>query len=371
VQLAVALMFVGAVFHKLAHGHFTLRWALSDNLRHHLMVKYDLAGLDRPALVDWILADVWRYRTAACLNLITQLTPLVAVIFASRPLLRLVGGLAFVGEILGLGLVVDLWNLHWLPLAAVFVDWDRIIERFRPSPVPKTLVDWRPPKGPRIFIIAFIGYDVLTGFIPTLDQRLNTYPFSGFPMFANIRLREPYDEHMPYSVAGNHFDITSEQPIAPGAQVFIDHHYRSTHTIRDPARLRVQLETVRAQSNVRFPEFHITGVRHHVVIFEVPAYPAPAKFRAIPIAVSGELQGDTFRTVMGRWRGTKVELQPQGVETKDARLVYYADDLPEPHDLAATRVADTFTLEAVPKGKRVYIVAVIGDARWLVASSRE
>jgi hypothetical protein len=369
VQLAVALMFVGAVFHKLAHGHFTLRWALSDNLRHHLMVKYDLAGLERPPLVDWLLADVWRYRTAACLNLVTQLTPLVAVIFASRPLVRLIGGLAFVGEVLGLGLVVDLWNLHWLPLAAVFVDWDRVIERFAPSPMPKTLVDWRPPRAPRIFIGAFLVYDVLTGFIPTLDQRLNTYPFSSFPMFANLRLRAPYSEHMPYSVTGNHFDITSELPIAPGAQVFIDHHYRATHTLRDPARLRAQLEAVRAQSNERFPGFHITGVRHHVVIFEVPAYPAPAKFREIPIAVSGELAGETFRTVMGRWRGTKVELQPQGVETAGARLIYYADDRPEPHELAATRAGDTFTLAAPPQGTSIYIVAVIGEERWLVASS--
>src|SRR6185295_14397151 len=47
VQLAVALMFACAAFHKLMHGHFTLRWALSDNLRHQLLVRYDLAGLPR------------------------------------------------------------------------------------------------------------------------------------------------------------------------------------------------------------------------------------------------------------------------------------------------------------------------------------
>src|SRR6185295_11037035 len=41
VQLAVALMFAGAAFHKILHGHFTLRWALSDNLRHQLLVNYD------------------------------------------------------------------------------------------------------------------------------------------------------------------------------------------------------------------------------------------------------------------------------------------------------------------------------------------
>ena len=30
VQLAVALMFFSGMFHKIIHGHFTLRWALSE-----------------------------------------------------------------------------------------------------------------------------------------------------------------------------------------------------------------------------------------------------------------------------------------------------------------------------------------------------
>src|SRR5213078_1711706 len=49
-------------FLKLLHGHFTLHWALSDNLRHQLLVRYDLAGLPRPAVADWIIDDVWRFR---------------------------------------------------------------------------------------------------------------------------------------------------------------------------------------------------------------------------------------------------------------------------------------------------------------------
>src|SRR5262245_9438742 len=64
VQLAIALMFAGAFFHKFLHGHFTLRWALSDNLRHHLLMRFDLAGLERPPLVDWLIDDPWRFRTA-------------------------------------------------------------------------------------------------------------------------------------------------------------------------------------------------------------------------------------------------------------------------------------------------------------------
>ncbi len=376
VQLAVALMFVGAVFHKLLHGHMTLRWALSDNLRHHLLVKYDLAGLARPPLVDWLLQDVWRYRTAAVLNLISQAAPLLAVIFARRPFVRLVGGLFFVIEVIGLGLVVDLWNPHWFPLAAVFVDWDRAItwvaaKLGRPLAVPPTLVDWRPPRGPRIFIIAFVVYDVVTAFIPTLDQRLNTYPFSGFPMFATIRARQPYGEHQPYSVVGGKFEITADAPVQPFLQSYFDHTFRTTYTITDPEKLKAQLVNIRTRGNQRYPAAGVRGLRHYLTIFEVSAYPGPARFDAHEIAITGELLPDErFRTVLGKWSGTTVELHPQNVDTAGARLVYYVDDRPEPHELAATRSGDTFTLAAPLAAKHASIVAIVGDTPWLVATSR-
>src|SRR4029078_1141163 len=92
VLFAVALMFAGAAFHKILHGHFTLRWALSDNLRHQLLVRYDLAGLPRPAVADWIIDDVWRFRTAAVLNLVSQATPILACVLVRRPIVRALCG---------------------------------------------------------------------------------------------------------------------------------------------------------------------------------------------------------------------------------------------------------------------------------------
>src|SRR5690606_30507494 len=128
----------------------------SDNLRHHLLVRYDLAGADRPALVDWLLAEAWRYQGAALLNMITQAAPLVAVVFVRRPLVRVVAGLLFVIEVIMLGVVVELWNVHWLPLIAVFVDWEWLIGRVRGRPFAHapTPSDWQPPRATRAFILA-------------------------------------------------------------------------------------------------------------------------------------------------------------------------------------------------------------------------
>jgi hypothetical protein len=368
VQLAVALMFAGAVFHKLLHGHGTLRWALSDSLRHHLLVRFDLAGLDRPAVVDWIIDDVWKYRMAAILNLVTQATPILAVIFVRRPLVRAAAGLAFLVETIALGLVVALWNPHWLPLVAVFIDWDRLLRVAPPAPPQET---WKAPRGPRIFIVCFFVYELATSFIPTLDQRLNTFPFSGFPMFATIRAEPPYGEHHDYIVPGDHIE-----PIGPPthrfAQRWLDHSFRGLYLERDPRRIEGKLRQIVELAPVKYPDATIPGVRAYLTLFVAPAYPAPAHFEEHSIAILGELHpGGAFKTVLGTLAGTTLTLRPEGVDTADAKLVYYKDNEPAPIELAvASRAGDVFTLAAAPQGHPVYVVAILGGQPWLVASKK-
>lgn len=380
VQLAVALMFFGAACHKLMHGHFTLRWALSDNLRHHLLMQFDLAGLPRPPVADWVIAEPWRYQGAALLNLISQWMPLAACFLVARPRWRALAGAFFVIETLALGLVVDLWNLHWLPLYAVFVDWDAAAAWLRRAPTlsPEVapVAPIPPPRAAAWFVIAFVTYDALTAFIPTLDQRLNTYPFSGFPMFATIRVRAPYDAHLPYDVVGDHFVITADAPVNVYEQRWFDHTNRGVHELRDPARLRAKLAAVFAQADRRYPGLHLQAIRHELTIFEAPPYPAPAHFEAHPVAVLGTYRRDGgFATVLGQITDAgatlDVELRPVGVDATHARLGYVAEDDATFHELAAERRGDRFAC-AHPAGA-LYVIAVVTDAaggetRWLVGS---
>ncbi|HSK03776.1 MAG TPA: hypothetical protein VK932_21130, partial [Kofleriaceae bacterium] len=264
VVLAVSMMFVGAALHKIGSGQFTLRWALSDNLRHQLLVHYDINGIERPPLVDWLLAEPWRYRTAALGNLVSQLAPLLAIVYPGRPAMRAIAGVFFVLEVLGLGFVVSLWNLHWLPLAAVYVDWDRLIAWVARARMPAPAPEVRPRRPVRGFVIAFVVYEVATSLIPTIDQRLNTYPFSSFPMFSSIRAARPYDEHLPYAVAGDHYEAIADRPIPPNVQRWLDYANRRLHTVRDPEVLRARLEAVLARARARYPEAQIRGLRHEV-----------------------------------------------------------------------------------------------------------
>jgi hypothetical protein len=373
VQFAVALMFAGAAFHKILHGHFTLRWALSDNLRHQLLVRYDLAGLPRPAVADWIIDDVWRFRTAAVLNLISQATPILACVFVRRPWIRALCGGFFLLETLALGLVVDLWNLHWLPLVAVFIDWDRLIgvvTRRAATAPPPTPSGWSPPASVRGFVVAFVAYDVITAIVPTLDQRLNTYPFSAFPMFATVRARAPYDQHLPYAIPGDRFEAISDHPFDEHAQRWVDHMNRRLYLVTDPELYRKKLTTILADMQARFPELGIHGLRHYLTIFEAPAYPAAAHFEPHPIAVMGELDAaGRFRSVLGTLDKDGVTLRPQGLETGTAHLVTYTSDSPTPHALTASRAGDRFTTGPID-GDPLYVIAIIDGTPWLVVARR-
>jgi len=382
VQLAVALMFAGAVFHKLLHSHFTLRWALSDNLRHHLLMRFDLAALPRPPLVDWLIDDPWKYRTAALLNMISQAAPLAAVFLVRRPWLRALAGSFFVIETIALGLVVNLWNLHWLPLAAVFVDWDRIVAWLAPRTSPAAVAPapgWRAPLAARVFIIAFVAYDLVTACVPTLDQRLNTFPFSGFPMFATLRARPPYDVHQPYGVAGISFDVLSDVPPDLPMQRWFDHQNRTLVSVRDPDDLYRRMVAVLAQAQRRYPGFGVRGVRLWLAIHVAPAYPAPAHFERHRIALMGELLPDgTFRTALGRFEGEPGARSEHALltmhlssipEPAQDKLVYFRDDLPEPIDITASRSGATWDLAYEPiAGYPLYFVAILDGTPWLVAS---
>ena len=365
VQLAVAVMFACAAFHKLLHGHFTLRWALSDNLRHQLLVRFDLAGLARPPLVSWLIDDPWRYRTAAVLNLVSQAAPLVACFMVRRPVWRAVFGGFFLVETVALAYIVDLWNPHWLALFAVFIDWDWLLRRHLPDTRdtrdtrdPDPPPSWSQPRGARSFVIAFVIYDLLTALVPSLDQRLNTYPFSGFPMFSTILAKPPYAGHSAYVVVGDHFDVTADPPIDLPTQRWFDHSNRGMFEERDPVKLGKRLAAMWKQAVRRYPETAFHRIRLYLTMFEAPAYPEPAHFEPHPIAVVGELDdAGTFRTMVGPWEPNKITLHAIGVTAGDATLGYYKDDEPVLRPF-------TGTLDGDP----VYTVATTGGVPWLVSS---
>lgn len=334
VQLTVALVFAGAIYHKLRAGGFTCAWATSDNLRHQLLLRYDLGGVPRPPIVDWLLASAWRYRTAAALSMISQAMPIVACFAVRRPGLRAACGAFFVTDVLGIAVIMQWWNLNWLPLAVVFVDWEALrgvaVVAIRPA--------LRVPRIEHAFIIAMVAAEVMTAFPAHVSGRVHAYPFTSFQMFAEVRAREPYDRHLPYGLAAGHFVL---DPPCEDASRWLDHAYRAT-VHGDPRELSSRLAGILDDARRHFPDAAFRGIRLELAILETPAYPAPARFEPHLIGIVAELQDGKFASELGT---------PHG-----GPLLYFRGDRSE-----AFRV---------PVPGTSIVVATVADRRWVVRMPR-
>jgi hypothetical protein len=295
-QFAVALIFAVACFKKLQAGG-GLGWAFSDSLRHHLLVRFDWIGLPRTPIANWLLQSNVRYELAAALNLVSQLTPLLAIFLVRFPKLRALAGACFILEVLGLGFVMDLWNLHWLPLAVVFVDADALLGRREPVVTP-------PRRWTQRLYLAwatlFVAFFLAQAF--WLNQRLRAFPFSSFPMFAQVRAKQPYDEHQTYELPGGHIEVFG----ARTADAEVDGWFRTRGTFRwmwrhrDRDQVRADLAAMLADVRQAFPAYDFTRVRYSIARFQAPAYPEPARLVRTDLAILGELTLDgTFTSELG------------------------------------------------------------------------
>jgi hypothetical protein len=400
-QLTAALMFFSAALAKLYFGHFTLAWALSDNLRHQLLARYDWIGVPRTALADWLIDDLWRYRGAAVLNLLAQTLPLAAAALPRRPWLRALAGAVFATEVTMLGAVMDLWNLHWLPLVAVFVDWDRLLRWVgrhragrRPAPDGRggdamapsaagaasalsqgvAVVALRPRarRAISLFVGVFLLYDALVA--GGLDQRLRTYPFSAYPMFGYVRARRPYDQHLSYDMPGNAIALLADQPADAYVQSWIDSHhtFRALYKVSSLERLHAQLNALVAMLQQQFPDLGVRGARLRFATFRAPPYPAPAALQRFELGELGELRDGELRSALGSVRrdGDELVIAPRWTGIPAPASVRYwvhvdYDTAPLPLEVRG----DGEVLRAPrPRGDAMLVVAQVGEQRYVVGA---
>ncbi len=370
VQVAVVAVFATAAYHKLKAGGPTLGWAFSDNLRHHLLVKFDWIGLPRTAVAEWLLQASWRYELFAALNLVSQLLPVATLGLFRYPTLRALLGVLFVLEVLGLAVVMDLWNLHWLPLAVVFVDWDRLLG----EPVPDATVTAPRSRRYVVWATGFVAFFALQAF--WLNQRLRAFPFSSFPMFAQVRAKPPYGEHQTYELAGGHIEVMGARDPGTDVQAWIDFRgtYRWYWRYRDPAQLQRALQGVVDETTAAFPAYGIDRARLALARFQAPAYPAAPRLDRADLAVIAALAADgTLTTALGTLGADGRTLVPtsQSPTLAGARVYAIANLAAAPVPLRATPGAEGLVLApdaAVFARFAAYVVVepAGSSTRWLV-----
>ena len=348
-------------------------------------MRYDWVGRERSPVADWLLQSEYRYKTAALLNLAAQSLPLVACFVWRRAWLRLALGSLFAIETIALGLVMDMWNLHWLPLAVVFVDWDRLIRwvgrRFAnkkssysasmptsDSGCPTSAFSSR--RLLTSWIAAYLLCWLLLGFMhPPIDQKANLFPFSRFPMFSGMRVAKPYDQHRSYEVLGTRLEIDSRPPVSKRMQSEINrrYSYRWLHRISDPQILEARLASVAKDMKRRYKIEEVTSVTLWLTIFQAPAYPAKAEFIEHRIAISGHWSPNApFTSYLRAVETTKGSKQGQlgngRAIPNDATVLYHPDDrlAPVPISLepAGTSLGTSLSYQGVVGDAQVFVVHV-------------
>ena len=389
VQLVVAAVFVLAAYEKLRAGGLWLGWALSDSLRHHLLAWYDGSGSPRTPVANWLLSGgAWRYELGAFVNLVSQLSAVLAVIFVRRPWIRAIAGALWCSEVTGLGLVMNLWNGHWLPLGAAFIDWDAVAARLGarlgegssegPSEGPSEGtsggpgedLEAAPPvrrvprrdaehpyRGRIAFVTGFAAFFAIQAF--WLNQRLRIYPFSGFPLFAAVRAKRPYSRHQSYEFVGGRLEaIGGDGDAAMQTWLAQRASYRAVWRERRPSELARAIEGVLREVQISWPRAGVTGMRLWLSIFQAPAYPAPARIDRFDVAVLGELDGTGFRSALGvllpdarTWIAP-----PSAPQLAGMALFAIRNDDPAPVAIAAVATGVGFVLDAPLRGDPVYLI---------------
>jgi hypothetical protein len=256
VQLMVSLVFLNAAFYKCyAYGeglHHFFPWVLSDNLRNIIIRQHVLFDVPIEEPFRYIVTHAFAYKGMALGNMVAQTMPFLALFLMNRPWLRLLCGVPLVMEVLGLGFIMGIWNIHWLLFIAFFVDWDRLAFRTRSPLAPREagatsyiaesdlqsrcaaprrplaeregyehasrVTQGTPPKHAvlvhslsLVLLLGFNGYVMFQH----VGQHAWTFPFTSYPMFSEVVAEKPFDEHLPFYIPVSGFEFDTDKQVDP------------------------------------------------------------------------------------------------------------------------------------------------------------
>jgi hypothetical protein len=377
-QLVAAIPYGSAAAAKLI-GARGLDWALSDSLRHHILARYDWTGHPRTPVADLLVHSEPLWKAAALGNLMSQLAPLVSCLFVRRPWIRFALGAFFVIETIALDKVMDLPNYQWLPLAVVFVDWDRLVawvrrRRDRDHVAAQPAEPVPPPRWVSPVIAVFIPVHFAITFGPVgLDQRLNSFPISQYRMFSTVRAKRPYSRHQSWEFETVRFTVEGPGGAIPGAADRLAAKYYRDGDLRSPVEIQRLLNQARRRLASRRT---IRSITAWYTVLQAPAYPAPPDLVPHPIGILGRLRGQRFESLLGSAGvdengRTYLTLAPTGLEvTGDLKVTYLLGLDPIPRPIAVEKQGGRLYYAARERGRYLFI-AEVGGEHFILAEARQ
>lgn len=320
----VSLMYFNAFFYKITTGR-GLNWALTDSLRNYVIERYLIYyHTDIPSHLQWIVDNEWAWKGLALGNLFVQGVAIFGILYFHRPWLKLIIGLLFMIETLGLGVVMDLWNFKWLLIFVFYVDWDFFLKRYSPRLQRIQSKSFLPTTGKirsRYLVITAIVlvFQVAVAFDTgrKVERKLKPYPFSSFPMFKTVNCKKPYDQHLPLYFRGNQFDFLGADlndevmdELQAGAVHTSRYYYR--RDIYDTTLVKKIIAGQLKQFTKQVSTKEEISVRWNRDLVVCPPYPNPAKLVSV--------QRGLIAKIDAKGHVKTVKLLPRGTSPDDFYL---------------------------------------------------
>jgi len=249
-------------------------WVFSDNLRNILALQMAMWGSHSP-LPEYISNNVFLYKSSAFMNLSLQGLIVFGCLFFKKPYFRLFFGFLFMLEALLLYVIMGLFpsvlpfNIDWILLSCIFVDWDYFLKNRISYNNIQVLQSKQSLKISFFSILIFFNCSITYLMMGSDDPLF--YPFSSTAMYAYTLSKKPYNEHQSFESFGISYFI-NDVYLSPnsnlGSKLYpgsYSHNFNTT----------TKIEAMLSKQNKLIDKSDVLTVTQS--LFQIPAYPNPSK----------------------------------------------------------------------------------------------
>jgi len=270
-----------------------ISWIFSDNLRNVLALEIVQWGSYSP-LREFIANNVFIYKFSSFFNLLIQGLIIFGCLFFKRPYFRLFFGFLFIFEAIALYAIVGLFpsvlpfNIDWILLLCLFIDWDYFLK----NKISFNKIDVLQSR--QSFKISFFSILILfncsiTYLMMGKDNPL-FYPFSSTAMYSYTLAKKPYNEHQSFEVFGISYFINDiyVNPSNVNPELYPDNFMQGSYSYNFNTPKKIEHMLLKQKKRIDKSNKLIVSQS----LFQIPAYPNPSEANLLFSEIIGSIDNN-------------------------------------------------------------------------------
>jgi hypothetical protein len=383
-NFGIVAIFFNAFFWKLFSDRqsISLKWALSDNFRNQLIIRYSYVSEEIPTYLDFIVNSQFWWQLIAFLNLSFQALPFLSLFFLRMPIFRFVFGFLFVIEEIGLAVVMQLFDWHWIPLILLFIDWDYMFSKSQKttsyhvfnSAKSKVILCFY---GVYLFAYLSIAFCFYLPFGYYANEGgINSYPFSTYSMYSTLLNK---NENGLVKMLGFDIDLKANALLKNKQEKIelikkINRRFYGYHCLKDSIGVKNALVYLKKYLS---SEYHVNAdsIAIKRTIYEFTTYPEKAGVKKYVETNIGILNNDKLLYAYPKLTLTKdsIFIDPilLGFNKPEVNLMVYNYTLRKVVEIEIGRFCFHRTDSIFQGNKVLFILSVFDDRHYFFSGFRE